>query len=275
MIKRRHLNVSIINDKTKEPSFWKWLGRSITLVTAGIACYGLFLSINSGKKMKDYFNAVDSNLTVINRAASEAEQHLKEFPSTIKTLDSAVTLMNSQIEQMSKTVTTFNQSLDGLNQVSEKQLAIIKEMNETSEKNIALLKDTQKKWEDELKKKPYLKLKFDSLLIYGLDSLSVIPKVDNTGLRGVTQFEVHLMVPKLYNFHSAGWTANDTLNFLEEWSFKIKYELYPGMEYPHKKGKFYLTIPHIGTGSMMFFAYTISYLDETRIDTISIIIPQK
>jgi len=198
--------------------------RLLEILLLVLALYIAYLSFTSSSVFSEN---VEEHLVKIDSLFIEVEEKLHNIPASINKIDSTISILDASIYKQQK---SFENNINGLsnelNKFSSSLVeyeALLTEITKASDKQLTLLKETQKKWEEELNRKPDLSLSIDKLEYLGDDTIDVFFSLNNSGNASAENIEIALKIFNYLEFISPNWVSIPNEDNSPTWCYSIPF----------------------------------------------------
>jgi hypothetical protein len=215
--KKRHFTKWV---KRNEP-FFRLLEMALLVLAFGLGIWNLWSSAKFSQNVENHLKSLDTLFANVEHRIDALPYSVNKFDSTIQNLRKVV---ESQQKELSSSIGGLRTDVDRFSNSLVSYEKKLSEIVQASDKQLLLLKKTQALWEEEVSRKPDLKLVPEKVQKIEENKFHVFLAIANFGNQIAKETAIILEVPKRFNLKSSGWTYGslDSLADPQEWNYEVK-----------------------------------------------------
>lgn len=198
-------------------TIWSWTFKIpqqlFSLLSLTVACYSIWLVIQSSHEMNKFQNGVIDGIGKMSALSDTLRKNLESLPRDIENFGTAVRelglVVESQRDSLSKSIQDFGGRLSEFANSLDLYKANLDKLILASDKQIDLLRETQARWASELEKKSDLYLVIENYRIVQ-DTLEVFLGIQNRGTATAHIIAINLFIPEVLEFVGDEWLRMNT-----------------------------------------------------------------
>ena len=212
----------------KKRGLTTWVGRHEPVFRAAemaLLAFAFLLSIWTLRSSGKFASQVESHLKNLDTLFASVESRIEALPHSVDKFDSTIRDLTGMVKEQQKELSS---SIGGLRKdvdlFSNSLLSYEKKLSEiveVSDKQLLLLKRTQASWEQEISRKPDLRLICDKVEKIENHKFRVFPVLMNLGNQIAENASIVLRVPREFGFKSSAWLIWDSSRDRQSWNYSI------------------------------------------------------